>query len=138
LVELDQNNPGLHMTLADTYSKVGRFREAITAIQEAIKLGDTSPDGQIYLALAYANNGDHDKARGILRRLETGKEYVSPIGLASIYAAVGEKDQAFVLLEKAYAAHDQQLIWLGGPELAPLRSDPRFQDLVRRVGVGMP
>ena len=138
LVELDQNNPGLHMTLADTYSKVGRFREAITAIQEAIKLGDTSPDGQIYLALAYANNGDHDKARGILRRLETGKEYVSPMGLASIYAAVGEKDQAFVLLEKAYAAHDQQLIWLGGPELAPLRSDPRFQDLVRRVGVGMP
>jgi len=138
LVELDQNNPGVHMTLADTYSRVGQFREAITAIQEAIKLGDTSPDGQIYLALAYANNGDHDKARGILRRLETGKEYVSPLGLASIHAAVGEKDQAFMLLEKAYAAHDQQLIWLAGPELAPLRSDPRFKDLVRRVGLPMP
>jgi eukaryotic-like serine/threonine-protein kinase len=138
MVELDQNNPGLHMLLGGTYSSVGRFPEAIAAIQEGIKLGDTSPDAQIYLAIAYANNGEHDKARGILNRLETGKEYVSPMGLAAIYAAVGEKDQAFALLEKAYSAHDQQLIWLGGPELAPLRSDPRFRDLVRRVGVAMP
>jgi len=138
MVELDQNNPALRMILADIYSKTRRFPEAIAAIQEGIKLGDTSPDGQIYLALAYANNGEHDKARGILKRLETDKEYLSPLGLASIYAALGEKDQAFVLLEKAYSAHDQQLIWLGGPELAPLRSDPRFQDLVRRVGVAMP
>jgi tetratricopeptide (TPR) repeat protein len=138
MVELDQNNPGVRMLLADIYAKARRFPEAIAAIQEGIKLGDTSPDGQIYLALAYANNGEHDKARAILKRLETGKEYVSPMGLASIHAAVGEKDQAFALLEKAYSEHDQQLVWLGGPELEPLRSDPRFRDLVRRVGVAMP
>jgi len=62
--------------------------------------------------------------------------YVSPYTVAAIYAGLGEKDQAFKLLEKAYEARD---IWLVNlkidPVLAPLRSDQRFQNLLERIGL---
>ncbi len=113
----------------------GQYREAIAAYQEAIKLGDSSPDTQSYLGAAYTKAGEREKARAILRRLETGKEYVSPERLAVLHVALGEREQAFALFERAYAAHDHQLIFLGvEPEFDLLRSDPRFTDLMRRVG----
>src|SRR4029450_5777870 len=91
----------------------GRYLEAIAAYREGIRLGDDSTDAQIFLGEAYAKAGETGKARAILKQLQTGKGYVSPTGLAIIQAALGEKDKAFALLERAYSAHDQQLIWLG-------------------------
>ena len=94
-------------------------------------MGDTSPDAKILLGAAYAMAGERDKAVAILKQLKTGKEYVSPVGFAHIHAALGENEHAFASLETAYAAHDQQLIWLGvDTGLDPLRSDPRFADLM--------
>jgi hypothetical protein len=52
-----------------------------------------------------------------------------------LYSALGERDKAFAALERAYAAHDYQLQYLGYPEFDSLRSDPRFQELIRRVGL---
>ena len=111
--------------------------EAVAAFLEAIRLGDDSPDTQVVLAQAYAKSGQPEKAREILKRLEAGKEYVSPVGLAYIHAALGEREQALALLERAFTAHDQELVWLGletrfNPDL---RSDPRFGELIRRVGL---
>lgn len=58
------------------------------------------------------------------------------LGSQYIHIALGEYEQAFAALETAYAAHDQQLIWLGGEvTYDPIRSDPRFADLMRRVGL---
>jgi hypothetical protein len=72
----------------------------------------------------------------MLTQLQTSKEYVSPGELAILYTALGEQEQAFSSLEKAYAAHDPQLEFLGvSPAYDPLRSDPRFQDLLRRLGL---
>jgi len=69
-------------------------------------------------------------------QLQTSKEYVSPGELAVLYGALGEREQAFASLEKAYQAHDLQLQYLGvSPTFDPLRSDPRFQGLMRRVGL---
>lgn len=136
LVERDQSNPHLHTLLGRTYANKNQYPEAIAAFQEAIKLGDDSQDTQIFLGDSYAKAGEPEKARAILEGLEAGKEYVSPAALAILYAALGEREQAFALLERAYSAHDQQLIWLGvEPGFDPLRSDPRFQDLMRRVGL---
>jgi TolB-like protein/DNA-binding winged helix-turn-helix (wHTH) protein/lipopolysaccharide biosynthesis regulator YciM len=136
LLELDQSNPNLHTLLGVTYARKGQYREAITAYQEAIKLGDDSQDTQIYLGVAYVKTGEREKTRAILKRLETGKEYVSPMGLAMLHVTLGEREQAFTLLERAYSAHDQQLIWLGVERgFDPLRSDPHFKDLMRRVGL---
>ncbi|HBB95042.1 MAG TPA: hypothetical protein DC054_06600 [Blastocatellia bacterium] len=135
MLDFDHSNPDLHTLLGYTYAATGQYREAIVAYQEAIKLGDDSPDVQIYLGATYAKAGEREKARAILRRLEAGKEYVSPVGLAILHDAVGDREQAFALLERAYADHDQQLIWFGGRDFESFRSDARFADLMRRIGL---
>ena len=90
---------------------------------------------QILLATAYAHMGERDKAREILERYESEKD-LSPVTLAWVYVALGERDKTFAALEKAYAAHDQTLIWLRGEwEFDVLHDDPRFQDLARRMGL---
>jgi len=112
------------------------YPEAVAFYQEAIKLGDNSPSIQVYLGATYAKAGEREKAQAILKRLQTSKEYVSPGELAVLYAALGEREQAFASLERAYAAHDLQLQYLGvDPPFDSLRSDPHFQDLARRVGL---
>jgi predicted Zn-dependent protease len=87
----------------------------------------------------YARQNRTREARGILEELgELSKtRYVSWVDRASIYTALGEKDQAFAALEKAYQRHDPRLIvWLNNrPEFEGLRSDPRMKDLIRRVGL---
>jgi hypothetical protein len=99
-------------------------------------LGDKTPDAQAWLADSYARSGERDKALAILQRLQSGKEYCSPVDFAVIYLGLGQRDQAFAALEAAFAAHDQQLIWLRGAfQFAELHGDPRFQDLARRVGL---
>jgi hypothetical protein len=87
------------------------------------------------LGAAYAKGGQREKAQAILKRLEARKEYVSG-ALVDLYMALGEHEKAFAALERAYAAHDNQLQFLRvNPNLDPLRSDPRFKDLLRRVGL---
>jgi tetratricopeptide (TPR) repeat protein len=136
LLELNKNNPESHLVVGSIYSRLGRYREALVQYQEAINLGDHSPDAQILLGHGYGLAGEHEKARAILHQLRTGKEYVSPTGFAYIHIALGEYEQAFAALETAYALHDQQLIWLGGEATYdPIRSDPRFADLIRRIGL---
>jgi TolB-like protein/DNA-binding winged helix-turn-helix (wHTH) protein/Tfp pilus assembly protein PilF len=137
LLEQDQSNPNLHNLLGYVYLKVRKYPECIGAHEQAVRLGDDSRDTQTFLTVAYAKNGETEKARAILKRLETGKQYVSPTNLALVYNALGERDRAFALLERAYSAHDQQLVWIGleGKHDPVLRSDPRFQDLLRRVGL---
>jgi serine/threonine-protein kinase len=136
MLEMDPNNPTLHSLRAQIYTRMGERRQAVASWQEAIRLGDDSRDAQIFLGTAYAKVGETGKTRMILRRLEKGKEYVSPVGLAMLHVALGEHEQALALLEDAFAAHDQQLIWLGvEPGFDPLRSDPRFEELLKRVGL---
>lgn len=134
--EMDKDYPYSYLFLGFTYAARGMYAEAIAAYEEAIKLGLDSPSTQIHLGAAYARAGDRERAQAILTRLQTSEEYVSPGQLATLYVAQGETEQAFAALEKAYEEHDLQLQYLGvDPALDPLRSDPRFQDLLRRVGL---
>ena len=111
-------------------------REAIAAYETAIKLGDETPSTQIFLGAAYAGAGERERAQAILERLQTSKAYVSPGELAVLYAALGRREQAFASLEKGFAARDLQLQFLAvDPAFDSLRSDPRFADLLRRVGL---
>jgi serine/threonine protein kinase/Flp pilus assembly protein TadD len=133
--ELDPQNPVAQTFFGYVYADMGNFSEAIAAYNEAAKLGDKTTSSQIYLGNAYARAGRRDEARAILNELQRTTQYVSPGELAVLYAGLGERDQAFQCLERAYAAHDIQLQYLKvDPGIDPLRSDPRFQDLVRRVG----
>jgi TolB-like protein/Flp pilus assembly protein TadD len=106
------------------------------AIAEFQKLPD-APHALGHAGNAYARMGQTDAARQMIRRLEAHvqKEGIGRYEIALIYAALGEKDEAFAWLEKSFEAHDKGLTFLKiDPCLDPLRSDPRFQDLIRRVG----
>lgn len=135
-LELDRSFPIAHYVLGQTYVAKGMYPEAIASYQEAVKLGEDSPSLQIYLGHAYAKAGERRKSQAILKRLERSKEYVSPGELAILYAALGERERAFASLERAYAAHDLQLQYLGtDPAYDDLRGDPRMADLLRRIGL---
>ncbi len=112
------------------------YAEAINEYQRTISLDGATTSYLIYLGHAYAMSGKRDDALAILNKLKTTKEHVSPAELAILYAGIGDKEAAFQSLERAYSARDyhmQYLILL--PHYDPLRSDPRFTDLMRRVGL---
>jgi HEAT repeat protein len=94
------------------------------------------PWRRIILGHALAMSGRNNEAKAILDKLKASKQYVSPTELASLYLALGDKEGAMASLERAYAAHDLQLQYLKvDSSFDDLRSDPRFQDLMRRVGL---
>jgi tetratricopeptide (TPR) repeat protein len=116
------------------YTEKGMYEEAI---QQFKKLGD-QPHALGHMGNAYARMGREAEAREMIFELQ---KHVQNTGIgryeiALVYAGLGEKDEAFAWLEKSFAARDKGLIYLKiDPPLDPLRSDPRFQDLVRRVGL---
>ena len=135
-LNLDQTYPYTHLFLGYTYVAKGMYAEAIASYLQAIKLGLDTPSTQIYLGVVYARAGNRAQAQAILKRLQENKDHVSPGALAMLYTALGEREEAFASLEKAYEVHDPQLQYLGvAPEFDPLRVDPRFQNLLRRVGL---
>jgi TolB-like protein/DNA-binding winged helix-turn-helix (wHTH) protein/Tfp pilus assembly protein PilF len=116
--------------LARLYSQMGRHEEAIA---EARKTGS-----RVALAEVYARAGRRDEARRLLAEFKalTPNRYVAPLAVASVHAALGEKDQAFDYLEGAYQAGVTALSHVKvEPGLDSLRSDPRFADLLRRMSL---
>jgi hypothetical protein len=90
------------------------------------------------LAHIYAVSGRKTEARNILAELQrlSEHEYVPATDIALIYAGLGEKDQSFAWLDKAFEEHSFTLSNVKvEPRFAPLRSDPRFADLLRRIGL---
>ena len=137
MLDVDPNFFPACRYLGLAYEEIGRYEEAITAFDKGVKLSG-SPLMLALLGHAYAASGKTADARRILAELEQlkGQKYVSPYTIATIYAALGAKDQAFDHLERAYEERD---IWLMNlkvdPVLRNLRSDRRFADLLRRVGL---
>jgi adenylate cyclase len=139
-VELDPNYPDAHDLLADVYARKGMYKEAVEEEQKSLNLvGDT--EGASILAEDYQAYGyQQAKRRQLLRTLvfltEAAKErYVSPVNFAQTYALLNEKDQAFSWLEKAFKERSPWLTFLSAdPQFDNLRSDPRFADLLKRIG----
>jgi tetratricopeptide (TPR) repeat protein len=131
---LDINPPDWSFLLGDVYAEKGMHAESIG---EFLKSGD-GPDSLGHLGNAYARAGQAGAARKTILRLEehVRKEGVGRYEIALVYTGLGEKQDAFNSLEEAYNTHDVGLVYLKiDPCLDPLRSDPRFDDLLRRVGL---
>jgi len=136
LIKLEAPTANTHSRLGFIYTANGRYEEAVAEHQQAISLFGETTGGLSYLGCALAAAGKRAEAHAILNKLETTKDYVSPEELAGLYAMLGDREGAFAQLEKAYVAHDLQLQVLKiDLHLDSLRSDPRFEDLVRRVGL---
>jgi tetratricopeptide (TPR) repeat protein len=127
-----------HNSLGVGYEGTGKLLEAISEYQKAIEMSNGNLDPTAALAHAYAVIGRRAEAEKILRDLERKSKsgYVSPYIMATVYAGLGEKDKAFEFLERAYQERSLDVSWFLKADLRidNLRSDPRFQDLVRRVG----
>jgi serine/threonine-protein kinase len=137
-VELDPEFWLAHYALALVYEQKGMYSEAITESKRALNLFSDGPWVLAGLGHIYALSGKRDEAYQILDELmeRAKKSYISPFDLALIHAGLGEKDEAITWLEKAYEERNQWLTWLKvEPRLDALRTDPRFIDLVRRVGL---
>jgi eukaryotic-like serine/threonine-protein kinase len=137
-LEMDPTFAPAHNQLGWAYLKEGKNEEAVAEFRKALALSGSDPNESIDLGYAYAVMGKRDEAKKILATLKRKRErsFVSPAGLAIVSGALNDKDEAFAWLNKAYELRDPQLTYLKvGPKFAPLRSDPRFQDLLRRMGL---
>jgi tetratricopeptide (TPR) repeat protein len=132
VMELDPNGaPLTRIFLGEVYLKERRFPEGIAELQKAGQFGVAT------LGYAYAVSGNRAEAEKVLGQLQalSTQKYVPPFTIALIYAGLGDKDQAFSWLEKAYAERSVWMSWLKvDPKVDSLRSDPRFADLMRRIG----
>ena len=135
-LEMDQGNTFAHVTIGYTYDAMGQYTDAISEYQKSLAQDPEDTSTECYLAYAFAKAGKRDEAEKIRKQLESTKLYVSPTELATVYMGLGEKEQALSLLERAYAQRDLQLGYLGvDPHFDSLRSEPRFQELIRKVGL---
>jgi len=135
-LELDQNFPLAHFNLGLSFTQLRRYDDAIKEFQTALA-GER--ENAIFLAplgYCYAVAGKRAEALQVLASLRHRgeKEYISEFLLAMLYTGLHENEQAITALEKAYQEQDGWLIIAKvEPDLDPLRSDPRFQDLLRRM-----
>ena len=121
---------------AYSYDGKGMYKEAVAAYETAISKGNTTTSTQSLLGYALTQLGRKNEAQAILEKLKTTKEYVSPAELAVLYLGLGDKEGALALLEKAYLAHDLQMQYLKiDKHYDSLRSDPRFIELMKKVGL---
>jgi len=135
-IEMEPNFALAHNQLAQAYLQKHMNDEAAAELQKAAQLSGGSPTVLANLARAYAASGKKSEATKILNdlRKQSTAAYSHAPEIAVIYAALGDSDQAMNWLEKGYEGRFNPGVLLR-PGFDPLRSDPRFQDLVRRVGL---
>jgi TolB-like protein/DNA-binding winged helix-turn-helix (wHTH) protein/Flp pilus assembly protein TadD len=135
-IEMDPNFAFAHNQLGQAYLQKRMPDQAIVELQKAVLLSQGSPTCMANLARAYAASGKRSEAAKLLNDLEklSNPTYSHASEIAVIYAALGDKVQAMTWLEKGYEERFNPGVLLR-PGFDPLRSDPRFQDLVRRIGL---
>jgi len=137
-LEIDPKFPTTHLFAGAAYEQKEIYEEAVSEMEIANRLlGGTFPAALGALGHVYAASGKKGDARKVIEKLKamSQQRYVSPLDLAIVYTGLGDKEQAFEQLEKAYQDRTGWLINLKvEPRFDSLRSEPRFKDLLRRVG----
>jgi serine/threonine-protein kinase len=135
--ELDPNYWLAHAFASSAYIEKGMFAEAVVEARKARELSGVSSLPTAYASYALAKSGKKAEARGLLEgllKLST-ERYVPPYHIAVIYHGLGERDETLAWLERGIEQRDPKMVFLNvEPKWNNLRDDPRFQDLLRRVG----
>jgi tetratricopeptide (TPR) repeat protein len=127
-----------HLRLAQVYEQLGMLERAESALEEALRRCGESPFALAKSGHHLALSGRTEEARRVIERLDelAKQRYVSPYDIAMIHVGLQEMDTAFYFLEKAF---EERSVWLGylglEPQWDPLRTDPRFNNLLRRVNL---
>ena len=122
--------------LATVYTAMGDYTKAMAALHGSIEQSGRTALTDLNMAYILAKSGEKKKAQEILTSVlgQAGKTYVPPYTVARVYAALGQNQAALANLEKTFEERAPQRIFLGvDPRLDPLRSEPRFQELLRRA-----
>jgi TolB-like protein/tRNA A-37 threonylcarbamoyl transferase component Bud32 len=137
IAEIDSSDSHIYVGKPHIYLRQGKYTEAIEEAEKGVARGITPC--LVSIAEAYALTRQSDKAREFLARFyeEWGDSYYGPLMVVGVYCALGDRDKVFELLEKAYQEGAPGLVM---PALAPpwcdfIKSDPRYHDLMRRVGI---
>jgi serine/threonine protein kinase/TolB-like protein/Tfp pilus assembly protein PilF len=136
-MEMDPNFIWTHFFMGWAYEQKGNYEAAISEYKKAAQLDD-SPLILAALGHTYAMAGRRDEALRVLTEMQemSQSRHVSSYHFALIHAGLGSKEEVFEWLEKTYLAREEALVWLKvDPRLDSLRTDPRFIDLQRRVGL---
>jgi TolB-like protein/Tfp pilus assembly protein PilF len=138
-IELDRSYWFGYYFLGRAYEQKGRIPEAIETFQRAIDLEKDQAENWANLGHAYAISGKKAEALKIIDQLKelSATSYIAPYNVAAIHAGLGNKDEAFAALDRAYNERSALLaLYLtNDPRMDSLRSDPRFAELVRRIGL---
>lgn len=137
-IELDPNFGLSYFYLGFPLLEESRYEEAVAAFQKAVETTGGMPLAMIDLGYAYGRSGKRAEAKKVLHEVEAKfkKQYVPLPALAWIYVGLGEFDKVFECLNQAYKERNPLLAWLKiYPEYDGLRSDPRLQNLLRRIGL---
>ena len=139
-IDMDPTFPMAHLWMGVSLEQKGLYDEAIASLDEAVKFMGGASIGAGAAAHAYAVSGQVEEARRRLAELQQARfaRYVEPYGIALVCAGLGDREDALRWLEQAYQEHS---FWLAfwakvDPRLDVLRDDIRFQDLLRRLGLG--
>ena len=133
---MDPNFGSAHLWLAQVYEQKGLYEEAISSLKSGMHLSSDSTYALAKLGQGYEMAGREAEARAVLNQLNalSGQRYVSPYDIALVHLGLRESDEAFTWLHRAF---EQRSLWLGylkvEPQLDPLRSDQRFQRLLRHA-----
>jgi len=136
-LHLDPNYFLIHYDLGRAYEQLGNYEQAVNEFKKALELSGGDLTSEASLAHVYAVSGKKAKAEKILNELKqkiTGNNLSYQI--ADVYISLGQHDQAFEWLEKAYEDRSGWLTWIAiEPKLDPIRNDPRFAVLLRRMNL---
>nr|NIO56026.1 tetratricopeptide repeat protein [Candidatus Latescibacterota bacterium] len=134
LTEMEPNDPGVYRLIANTYEAMGRYEDAVKAKQKMLTLSGVPPEKVAALDSAYSESGPEGYWMWHLESLKDQYDRY-PQQTAGYYAQLGDKDQAFAWMEKAYEKDGARKMFLlkVNPSWDPLRDDPRFADLLRRM-----
>lgn len=133
-LEIDAHFVFAHAMLGKSYLQLGRSGEAIAEFQIASALSGESPLYRSMLGHAFGVAGNFSEAHAILNQLrgQSARRFLSSYCIAEIYLGLGDRNQAFDWLEKAYEERARTLVMLKiEPEVDPLRSDKRFERLLQ-------
>lgn len=136
IIAVDPENYQAHWLLGNIYAFNGQLNEAIASAEKAVELSDRAPGALGILGMVYGFAGRKAEASRILNELLslTKTRYVTPAALAYVNIGLGDKDQAFFWLEKAYEERSNFIAYIMVVPIAdPLRSDPRFESLLKRT-----
>ncbi|HEY3137500.1 MAG TPA: winged helix-turn-helix domain-containing protein [Blastocatellia bacterium] len=137
-LELDPNFSMAHAHLGFTYLAKGMYKEALGPLRRAVELEGEGSVRMIQLAIGYGFAGQKGRAREFLKTLKkrSKTEYVDPMWIAGLYAAIGAKDEALHWIEKAYDERSPTApALLVDSRFATLRSEPRYQMVLGRMGL---